>query len=153
MQLLRAHVEHDGRPVALYSDRHRIFRLTREEAANGHTVTQFGRALAGLESEAIQAHSPSAKGREGRANQTLQDRLVKELRRRVIDAMDAANTCLPELIADYHRRPARRGRRLSSARPPPRAHSSCCCPNPPSGCSRRTSPCNFATSSTSPNVS
>jgi transposase len=104
MLLLRAHLERHGRPAALYSDRHSIFRLTCEEAANGHTLTQFGRALAGLEIEAIQAHSPQAKGRVERANQTLQDRLVKELRLRGIDAMEAANAFLPEFIDDYNRR-------------------------------------------------
>jgi hypothetical protein len=104
MLLLRAHLERYGRPAALYSDRHSIFRLTGAEAANGHTLTQFGRALAGLEIEAIHAHSPQAKGRIERANQTLQDRLVKELRLRSIDAMEAANAFLPEFIADYNRR-------------------------------------------------
>jgi transposase len=104
MQVLRAHLEAFGRPVALYSDRHSIFRLTCEEAANGHTLTQFGRALAGLEIEAIHAHTPQAKGRVERANQTLQDRLVKELRLRGIDTMAAANAVLPAFLIDYNRR-------------------------------------------------
>lgn len=104
MLVLRAHLEAFGRPVALYSDRHSIFRLTCAEAANGHTLTQFGRALAGLEIEAIHAHSPQAKGRVERANQTLQDRLVKELRLRGIDDLDAANAFLPAFLADYNQR-------------------------------------------------
>ncbi len=104
MQVLRAHLEAYGRAVAVYSDRHSIFRLTCAEAANGHTLTQFGRALAALEIEAIHAHTPQAKGRVERANQTLQDRLVKELRLRGIDAMAAANAFLPEFVADYNRR-------------------------------------------------
>lgn len=104
MQVLRAHLEAFGRPVAVYSDRHSIFRLTCEEAANGHILTQFGRALAGLEIEAIHARTPQAKGRVERANQTLQDRLVKELRLRGIDTMEAANAFLPDFAADYSRR-------------------------------------------------
>jgi transposase len=84
MLVLRAHLEACGRPVALYSDRHSIFRLTCEEAANGHTLTQFGRVLAALEIEAIHAHSPQAKGRVERANQTLQDRLVNNRWSRVV---------------------------------------------------------------------
>lgn len=104
MQVLRAHLQAFGRPVAVYSDRHSIFRLTCEEAANGHTLTQFGRALKGLEIEAIHAHTPQAKGRVERANQTLQDRLVKELRLRGIDTMQAANAFLPEFMVDYNRR-------------------------------------------------
>lgn len=39
-----------------------------------------------------------------RANQTLQDRLVKELRLRGIDDMEAANAFLPEFMLDYNRR-------------------------------------------------
>ena len=39
-----------------------------------------------------------------RANQTLQDRLVKELRLRRIDDIQSANAFLPEFIADYNQR-------------------------------------------------
>lgn len=82
MLVLRRHLEQFGRPVALYSDRHSIFRIDREDPANGNTRTQFGRALESLEIEGIHARTPQAKGRVERANQTLQDRLVKELRLR-----------------------------------------------------------------------
>jgi transposase len=103
-EVLRRHLALYGRPVALYSDRHSIFRINREDPANGHTQTQFGRALEGLEIEAIHAHTPQAKGRVERANQTFQDRLVKELRLRGISDIDSANAFLPEFIADYSRR-------------------------------------------------
>lgn len=103
-EVLRRHLALYGRPVALYSDRHSIFRINREGPANGQTQTQFGRALAGLEIEAIHAHTPQAKGRVERVNQTLQDRLVKELRLRGLSDIDSANTFLPEFIADYDRR-------------------------------------------------
>ena len=46
----------------------------------------------------------AAKGRVERANQTLQDRLVKELRLRGISDMDAANAYLPAFMEDYNRR-------------------------------------------------
>jgi transposase len=104
MEVLRRHLEQFGRPVALYSDRHSIFRINREEPANGNTLTQFGRVLEALEIEAIHAHTPQAKGRVERANQTLQDRLVKEMRLRGINDMETANAFLPECIADYNRR-------------------------------------------------
>ena len=39
-----------------------------------------------------------------RANLTLQDRLVKEMRLRGIDGMEAANAYLPEFAADHNRR-------------------------------------------------
>ena len=48
-----------------------------------------------------------AKGRVERANETLQDRLVKELRLGGIDSIDQANAFLPEYMADHNRRFAR----------------------------------------------
>jgi transposase len=104
MQALGEYLQRCGRPVALYSDRHSIFRLTQKECDNGQTLTQFGRALQALEIEAIHAHTPQAKGRVERANQTLQDRLVKELRLAGISDIEAANTFLPSFLADYNRR-------------------------------------------------
>jgi len=104
MDVLSGHLEQFGRPVALASDQHSIFRINQEEPSNGNTLTQFGRALESLEIEAIHAHTPQAKGRVERANQTLQDRLVKELRLRGIDNMERANAFLPEFKIDYNRR-------------------------------------------------
>ena len=104
MGVLRRHLEQYGRPVALYSDRHSIFRINQVEPANGATTTQFGRALAGLEIEAIHARTPQAKGRVERANQTLQDRLVKELRLRGLSDLASANAYLPAFMADFNAR-------------------------------------------------
>ena len=91
-----------GRPVAMYSDRHSIFRVNpgRQEGK----VTQFTRALKTLDLEPIHANSPQAKGRVERANQTLQNRLVKELRLAGVDDMDRGNAFLPGFMADYNRR-------------------------------------------------
>src|SRR5439155_9143612 len=50
------------------------------------------------------ARSPEAKGRVERANGTLQDRLVKELRLRGLDDPVAAAPFLPAFMADYNRR-------------------------------------------------
>ena len=50
---------------------------------------------------------PPAKGRVERANETLQDRLVKELRLGGIDSIDQANAFLPDYMADHNRRFAR----------------------------------------------
>ena len=47
---------------------------------------------------------PMRKGCVERANQTLQDRLVKELRLRRIDDIESANAFLPAFIADYNQR-------------------------------------------------
>jgi hypothetical protein len=74
------------------------------EPANGATTTPFGRALAGLDIEAIHAHTPQAKGRVERANQTFQDRLVKALRLRSINDLAGANADLPAFMADCNAR-------------------------------------------------
>ncbi|PYD83703.1 hypothetical protein DNF23_58635, partial [Pseudomonas syringae pv. pisi] len=62
------------------------------------------RALEQLGIEGIQANSPQAKGRVERANQTLQDRLVKEMRLQGISSQQAANAWLPQFIRAFNRR-------------------------------------------------
>lgn len=103
MQVLHDHILAHGVPVALYSDKHSIFRINAKEA-DPAAETQFSRAARELGIECIHAHSPQAKGRVERANQTLQDRLVKEMRLVGINDMDSANAWLPGYIADYDQR-------------------------------------------------
>lgn len=98
----RAYLARHGRPVAFYSDKHAIFRVTRAHAAGQQRgVTQFKRAPADLDIEIICANSPQAKGRVERMNKTLQDRLVKELRLRAISTMETGNAFLPEFMAAH----------------------------------------------------
>lgn len=101
MEALESYLHTHGRPVSFYSDRHSIFRINAEEPVTGHGLTQFGRALETLDIEAIHARTPQAKGRVERANQTLQDRLVKEMRLRKIDTLDEGNAFLAEYM-DLH---------------------------------------------------
>ena len=103
MGVLHDHVLAHGVPAALYSDKHSIFGINAKEA-DPEAETQFSRAARELGIECIHAHSPQAKGRVERANQTLQDRLVKEMRLAGINDMAAANAWLPGYIADYNRR-------------------------------------------------
>jgi hypothetical protein len=100
----RAYIEQHGKPQAFYSDKYSVFRVNRKNAAGGHGHTQFGRALFDLNIEGICAHSSQAKGRVERANLTLQDRLVKELRLEGISTMAAANAYAPAFMADFNRR-------------------------------------------------
>jgi hypothetical protein len=65
-------------------------------------MTQFGRALAELNIEILCANSSQAKGRVERANRTLQDRLVKELRMAGICDMDAGNSFLPNFMEQFN---------------------------------------------------
>ena len=80
MNATRDYVEKHGKPVAFYSDKHSVFRLNCEEIQGGKKMTQFGRVLFELNIELICANSSQAKGRVERANKTLQDRLIKEMR-------------------------------------------------------------------------
>ena len=106
-EVLRRYLEAHGKPVAFYSDKHSIFRVSQEEAAGGDGMTQFGRALADLNIEILCANSSQAKGRVERAHATLQDRLVKELRLAGISDLEAANAFLPGFIESYNSKFAR----------------------------------------------
>jgi hypothetical protein len=89
--------------MAFYSDRLGVFKINQKNNKEV-LMTQFGRALYELNIDLICANSCQAKGRAERANLTLQDRLVKELRLRGISSIEAANEYLPEFIEDYNRR-------------------------------------------------
>ena len=91
-----------GRPVAFYSDKHSVFRVAKQGAKSGHGMTQFGRALNDLNIEILCANSSQAKGRVERANRTLQDRLMKELRLAGVCDMAAGNAILPRFLARHN---------------------------------------------------
>jgi transposase len=101
----RHYLERYGKPVAFYSDKHSIFRVN-QASPLGTTrgLSQFGRAMQELDIQILCANTPQAKGRIERVNQTLQDRLVKELRLRSISDMETANAFLPEFQEDFNRR-------------------------------------------------
>ena len=102
-----------GLPLALYGDQLGVFvrndaHWTLEEELRGtQDPTHFGRILQELGIGYIAAHSPQAKGRIERFWQTLQDRLVSELRLRGISTLEAANAFLPIFLADLNPRFAR----------------------------------------------
>lgn len=100
----RRYLERYGKPVAFYSDKASIFRVNQKQPKGGDGYTQFGRAMCELNIDIICANTAEAKGRVERANQTLQDRLVKELRLRNISSIDEANEYLPEFTEDYNKR-------------------------------------------------
>jgi hypothetical protein len=103
------YVRHHGLPLGLYVDQASIYRSDREPTAEElacgkRPETQFGRALRELDVELILARSPQAKGRVERVNGTLQDRLVKALRRGGISDLATANTFLEEtFLAQFNR--------------------------------------------------
>ena len=99
---LKDHVLAHGSPLAFYSDRHGIFRINAKEAASGDGKTEFGRVAERLRIELIHALTPQAKGRVERANQTLQDRLVREMRLRGISTIEDAQAFAPTFIACWN---------------------------------------------------
>jgi hypothetical protein len=102
-RVIREYIERCGRPLAFYSDKDSVFRVNHPEGlADGQT--QFERAMGELGIELICANSPQAKGRVERANGTLQDRLIKEMRLREISTMEAANAFMPAFMAEHNRR-------------------------------------------------
>src|SRR6202051_3234632 len=101
-ETLKSYLQRHGRPVAFYSDKHSIFRVSREDAASGDGM--FGRALSELNIGILCANTSQAKGRVERAHHTLQDRLVKELRLARISTIAAATAVLPTLVAEHNGR-------------------------------------------------
>ena len=98
----RRYLECYGKPVAFYSDKHSVFRINHVGAIGGTGLTQFGRALHDLNIDILYANSPQAKGRVERVNETLQDRLVKELRLEGIDTLEAGNAYLPAFMERFN---------------------------------------------------
>ncbi len=101
---LNDYIAQYGKPRAMYTDKHAVFKVNTPGGVQTSGLTQFGRALKELNIEAIFAHSPEAKGRVERANNTLQDRLVKELRYFEISTIAEANKFLKRYIHEYNRR-------------------------------------------------
>jgi hypothetical protein len=90
--------------VAFYSDKFSVFRVNSRAGVHKQAITQFSRALNTLGVELICANSPQAKGRVERANQTFQDRLVKEMRLQKINNYLHANKYLPVFLDSYNRK-------------------------------------------------
>ncbi|WP_375262352.1 ISNCY family transposase [Palleronia sp.] len=111
---LETYLTRHGRPVAFYSDKHTVFRVAQQGARTGHGMTQFGRALNELNIEILCANSSQAKGRVERANRTLQDRLVKELRLAGISDLEAGNAFLPGFIERHNMKFAKAPRRVDN---------------------------------------
>src|SRR3990170_4630203 len=109
LTLLRETVRKRGIPVAWYSDRHGIFRRNGKEAwtlteqlAGRRKPTQVASAMEEMGITLILAHSPQAKGRVERCWGTLQDRLVKELRRADARTLEEANQVLSAYLPRFN---------------------------------------------------
>jgi len=125
MRLLWTYLEQHGRPVDFYTDKASLFTINRPLHYNKHLPeqlgkTQIGRALAELKIGWIAAHSPQAKGRIERCFGTLQDRLVKALRRAGACSLEEANRFLEQVyLPDWSRFTYRTGAGLLAGMEPP----------------------------------
>ena len=102
-------VKRYGIPQSAYLDRHSTYKTTRqpsvdEQLSATHPLTQFERVMKQIGVLVIHARSPQAKGRVERCFQTLQDRLVKEMRLHGIKTIPDANHFLDTYLDDYNNR-------------------------------------------------
>lgn len=100
-----------GLPLAIYVDKHSIFRvntptnldLRKPTGDQFEGLTQFGRAINELGVELIFANTAQAKGRVERVNQTLQNRLIKDMRLQHISNIDEANMFLRTFVTKFNK--------------------------------------------------
>jgi len=95
--------EKHGFPLSIYLDKFSTYKINHKNAVdNEDWMTQFERAMSQVGIKPITAHSPQAKGRVERMFETLQDRLVKELRLAGITDMEEANEFLKKYIPKFN---------------------------------------------------
>lgn len=109
MDSLKRYLAIYGIPFSFYVDRHSTYKTSRqpnldEDLKGEFAKTQFARLLNELNVKPIFAKSPQAKGRIERSFETLQDRLVKELRLAGVSSLEKANAFLAEYLPKYNAR-------------------------------------------------
>ena len=101
--LMRGLIERHGVPIALYTDRHSVFKHVPGTGAPS-APTQFSRAMDELGIQMIYALSPQARGRVERAAGTFQDRLVTELRLAGATTIEDAKIVLEAFLDRFNKR-------------------------------------------------
>lgn len=97
------YIQKHGVPEKLYIDRFSTYKVNHAKAVYEKEMkTHFGRAMQEVWCEVIFAGSPQAKGRVERSNQTLQDRLVKDLRIAGIKDIVKANKYIRDIYIPEH---------------------------------------------------
>lgn len=91
------YIKQNGIPGEIYLDKFSTYKINHPMAVdNAELMTQFRRAMKELGISLILANTAQAKGRVERLYQTLQDRLVKEMRLLGISTIETANIFLKE---------------------------------------------------------
>jgi len=95
----KEYIEKHGKPIGIYLDKFSTYKINHKSAVdNNELLTQFQRVMQALGTELITANSPEAKGRVERLFQTLQDRLVKEMRLANINTPEEGNKFLKDIF-------------------------------------------------------
>lgn len=111
----KIYFEKHGKPSSVYLDRHSTYKQNHKATFDDpNCLTQFERAMNDCDVRVIHARSPQAKGRIERIFETLQDRLVKEMRLANINGIASANKFaneifLPRFNQRFAVKPAKRG--------------------------------------------
>lgn len=93
----------NGLPVSIYLDKFSTYKINHPSAVdNKELKTQFERAMNQVGVRPITAHSAEAKGRVERLFETLQDRLIKEMRLKKIKTIEEANKFLEKYILKFN---------------------------------------------------
>ncbi len=91
-----------GTPVGIYLDKFSTYKINHPIAIDNYDLmTQFQRAAKALNINLITANTPQAKGRVERLFQTLQDRLIKEMRLQKISTIIEANIFLKKIFIPW----------------------------------------------------
>ena len=102
--LMEQVLRRSGIPLALYSDRHAVFRARGHQHRAREASTQFGHAMQELGIRLIFARPPQAKGRVERMAGTFQDRLVTELRLASASTIGEAQAVLERFLPRFNAR-------------------------------------------------
>ena len=99
----KEYLEQHGKPRSIYLDKFSTYKMNCKEAKdNPDLKTQFQRVAEELHVELIFANSPQAKGRVERLFETLQDRLIKELRLANVSTLEAGNIFLETYLPKFN---------------------------------------------------
>jgi len=92
-----------GIPKEIYLDKFSTYKINHPNAVdNAELMTQFNRAMGSLGTNLIFANTPQAKGRVERLFETLQNRLVKEMRLSNINTIEEVNIFLKDIFIPWY---------------------------------------------------
>lgn len=110
MESLKGYIVKNGIPTSIYLDKHSTYKNNQKYGykdwpfRDKEELTQFARACQQIGIQLIYADSPQAKGRVERLFETLQDRLIKEMRLEGIKTIKEANEFLKVYLPKFNKK-------------------------------------------------